>query len=202
MQGKLSRILIYFFFISLILFLGLATLAILKYPGKELGQESFDLVNDYWCDLFKNKTLSGKENGAKLYAKLATLISAIGFSTFWLAAPIYYIPNRIRRHVTQLFGVAALTLSAFLFTSYHDVIIPLGSLLGGIALVSLLVAIKEKGYASLFRMGILVILLLIACNLANVMPSLYFILPWLQKIALLVTIIWAVSISWQVVRSC
>lgn len=201
MREKLSRILIYLFFTSIIVFLCFAIIAMLKYPGRELGEESFDLLNHYWCDLYKGQTPSGKLNGAMLFAKLGTLSAAIGFSAFWIVTPMHYIPHKWRMIVTQVFGVAALALAAFLFTGYHDLIISVGSLFGFIALVSLVVGLRQHGLISLYWLGMIAILLLVLCNLVLLVPSLFFTLPALQKIALLLTMMWSVLVANQILKS-
>jgi len=183
------------FFVSLLAFLGLALIAIIKYPGKDLDQDAFSMIHDYWCDLYKRETPSGKKNGGMLFAKLGTITAALSFGAFWTSAPMYFIEHKAMRIITQALGVLALSIAVFLFSGYHDTVISLGSLFGFLALFLFVISLKGQVDSSLFFLGIIVIVFLVACNILLLLPEFFFILPVFQKLAMCVAIIWTVLIA-------
>lgn len=196
---KLScKSLIVLFYIGLFLAFIFSSVAFYSYPGKAMDITGFNFFKDYWCDLYKNETPTGIINPASFYAKLATVIGAVSLIFFWLAVPPYFIRSKPLKVISLLFGVAALVSAALLFSSFHDIVIPLGSALGLIAIFILLYSLRK--WKLLYSLGWSVIILGVTCNtiMYTRIADLY--LPVLQKIAFIVTIIWAVLVAKTALR--
>lgn len=158
-----------------------------------MDRTGFNFYTDYWCDLYKAKTPTGKTNPATLYAKLATIIGALSLIFFWLAIPGYFMKSLMKKTIAQTCGIAALVAASLLFTSFHDLVIPLGSGLGVVAIFLLMSSLRK--WKTLYRLGFSVIVLAFVCNsiMYTRIADLY--LPVLQKIAFIVTVIWAILVA-------
>lgn len=200
LSKKIIKSITVLFFLCLILAFVLSYLAITKYPGKTIETVGFQLASDYWCDLYKRQTPSGKLNHGMLPAKLATIAGAFSFICFWIAIPWHIITYKTKRILTQSLGVSALLVGSFVFTSFHDYAIVIGTLLGFFAISLLIQSLRQCGKKKMAVYGIVVILLLIMCNVIMFLPFSDFVLPILQKISFGSTIIWTLMIAWPIMK--
>lgn len=197
---NLSKTLIYLFYILLLVFLTLAAIAMWKYPGKTLDSDGFSLIWDYWCDLYRSETPAGNLNTGMLFAKLSTLAAAVSFSLFWLVIPGPFVTNKVLRIVTSICGTAAILCCLFLFSGFHNIAIIMGSMLGIVALLLLCYHLRISN-KRLYYFGIAVITLVALCNIILYTPIVEYVLPWLQKLAFVLTLVWSILLSKDVLAA-
>ena len=201
MKHSFSKILVIGFLLITTISLLFAYVSISKYPGKTINSSHFNIITDYWCDLYKVNTPTGKTNEGMIFAKLATVISAVGFGCFWIAIPQHFVKSLSKRLPIQIAGLLAMILGASIFTGFHNVVIIAGSITGIIAIGLLLINLKNQGETLLFNSGLLAIIIIIACNLILYMPVVDSMLPILQKISFLIVITWTFMLSFKVLKA-
>lgn len=173
------------------------------YPGGnalDSNTNYFDIQENYWCDLYKATAHNGQVNKGMLFAKLATICITIGFSLFWVAAPIKIVKNKFLRTTAQISGVTAMLFGALIFTSYHDLVIILGGISGAVAFMILLYFLKANGQTKLYRIGLFSFVLIGLNNLVYFFDIITLILAVLQKLTFLVVFIWVVMVRSYLIK--
>lgn len=194
MNINLSKTFIYLFYTLLLVFLSLAIIAMWKYPGKVADSDGFSIIWDYWCDLYKKETPAGKPNTGMLFAKLSTLAAAASFSFFWFVVPIPFVTHKGMRIMTSICGIGAILCCLFLFSGFHNIAIIIGSLLGVIAIFILCYYLRIAN-KRLYYFGLSVMACVALCNIILYTPIVDKVLPWLQKLAFLLTLVWSLLLS-------
>jgi len=97
----------------------------------------------------------------------------------------------------RIFGTGSMVCASLLFTPLHDIMIPLASLCGLVALVAIFYVLYGQADSTLFYFGLVCMFLM---GLNNVLyysnsESLIYYLPLLQKISFLVVLTWIVSLN-------
>ena len=173
------------------------------YPGGSAVEPDtyyFNIQKNYWCDLYKKTAHNGEQNGGMLFAKLASISIAAGFSLFWVAAPIKIIQHRSLRTIAQVCGVIAMIFGAMIFTSFHDLVIILGGISGAIAFSIILYYLKINKQTKLYRLGVFAFVLIGINNLVYFFDFITLILAVLQKLTFLIVFVWVTMLSLYLIK--
>jgi membrane-associated HD superfamily phosphohydrolase len=182
--------------IGISLFVLLFYYATLLYPGGSYFNNeltSFSWLQNYWCDLLKDPTLSQKSNPATLIATFAMLVISVSVCSFWIISTHIY-PNPKHHRIIQLSGsIGIFSLLLLLVKSYHNI----GLLLaGGFSLLAFsltLINAYQQRFKALF------LLACIAIILSLISYSLFFFgyyaiaLPIVQKLNLVAIGVWMIA---------
>lgn len=139
------------------LFVLLYVWAALLYPGgsnAERFSRGFSLLDNYWCDLMGDKAKNGDANPARPVAVLAWMVLCVSLGAFWFFLPRLFARSNGNHKVIQYFGITAMVFAAFLFTSYHDLIITLSGFYIAVALIATFIELKKEKQYDLFRLGV------------------------------------------------
>jgi hypothetical protein len=134
--------------------------------------------------------INGEVNPARPFAMTAMFVLCATLAIFWfLFARCINFPQGVRRLIT-FSGIASMTITMFLFTSFHDVVINVAGAFGLIALAGTYVGLyKNKSY-QLFIVGLLNLFLIIVNNILYYSTGLLKYLPVVQKITFLLFLSW------------
>ncbi len=139
-------------------FVALYIVAALLYPGGsklEKQAKGFSLLHNYWCDLFDRITPNGMVNPGRPVAIAAMLVLTASFGLLWYLLPRLFDWKSRRQKIIQSAGIGSMVITAFLFTSYHEAVINLGGLLGGLALTLTFIELYRAGKKRLFMVGVM-----------------------------------------------
>lgn len=178
-----------------LLFLLIATI---YYPGGSSFYSStsgFDWVHNYLSDLFGDKAINGMDNGSRWWAVAGMLFLCISFGGFFLHFS-QKISSKPARITIMSSGIGAM-LAAFLTVSpLHDAMIPLSSTLVLIAVFYITVMVLRSRLHVLKILSILFLLFLYANNYVYFSQNYVVYLPLMQKVVLLMAVIWVGSLSY------
>ena len=189
--------------LGLILFIWLFITAAWLYPGgskTDRQAPGFSMTHNYWCDLFDNLAYNGAKNPSRPIAILAMVVLSCSFGILWYLLPDLVRSNRTRKRLIRFSGIGSMAVASFLFTGYHEEVIHIGGLLGGLALTLTFMEFYRANKKGLFISG----LACLGLSLLN-----YFIyetgvglslLASLQKITFLVFFTWAIRINYDLSR--
>lgn len=185
-------------FVGCILFLILYIVAALYYPGGtafDKASKGFSWTQNYWCNLLNEEAINGQHNPARPIAMTAMVVLCVSMVIFWYLFPLQVRFGKSRRSIMQLSGFGAMTTSFFLFTSFHDIVIDVATILGLIAFGGTLAGLKKLQWKRLFRAGLFILVLIALNNLFYYNKSLQVYLPIVQKITFLYFLVWICFIS-------
>ncbi|WP_147201882.1 hypothetical protein [Segetibacter aerophilus] len=165
----------------------------LLYPGgyqENKQSKGFSWLHNYWCNLLDENAINGAVNSARPYAMTAMFILCATLAVFWfLFARRINFSKSIRRLIT-FSGIASMTITMFLFTSFHDAVINVAGGFGLIALAGTYAGLYKKRSYPLFVMGLFNLLLIIVNNILYYSAGLLKYLPVVQKITFLFFLTW------------
>jgi hypothetical protein len=174
------------------------------YPGGSQADphaKGFSWIHNYWCNLLNDRAINGQQNPARPIAATAMTILCLSLSAFWIHFPVTSLERRQLVRLVQVAGVAAMVIALLLNTSLdHDMITNLASLLGLIAVAGTLAGLYRLKWWSLFRLGIVNLVLVVLNNLFYYNPGLISYLPLVQKLSFLSFLVWFFLIAWRSVR--
>ncbi len=176
------------------LFVLLYVIAACLYPGGSRFDKQatgFSIIHNYWCDLFDVVAHNGAANPARPIAIVAMLVLTSSFGLLWWLLPRLFDATSKKQKIIQYTGVASMIISAFLFTSYHEEVINLGGLLGGVALTLTFIELYHFKQQRLFIIGVLCLVLSCFNYFIYETGFLLFLLASTQKITFIVFFIWA-----------
>lgn len=187
--------------VGIALFCILYIIAALLYPGGtkiDRDSEGFSLLHNYWCDLFDIIAYNGQLNPARPIAISAMILLSCSLGLLWWWLPIIFSHKNLRLRIMQLTGIAAMFIMTFLFTAFHEEVIHLGGLLGGISLILTFSELYQSHKKRLFLMG-LVCLLLSSFNYFVYQTQIFlFVLAMTQKITFIAFFIWAILLNIEI----
>ena len=200
----LNPILYYLPTISVALFVVLYMISSAYYPGGSYAfpeQEGFSWTYNYWCNLLSKYAINGELNPARPYALAGTVFLCGGIGSFFALYTKYFSLHLFWQRITETVGIGSMVSAVFLFTEYHDLVLTIAGVLGGIALIGTMRALYADRAFVMFWLGGLCLFLILANSYLYFGNFLSDFLPLLQKITMLVTILWIVSLNHQYVVS-
>lgn len=190
----------YFTTYIVIIFLLLYFVAAFLYSGgsqTDINSTQFSWLHNYWCDLIWPTDYREAPNRASWVAIPAMFLLCIGVGVLFYQFPKYYATTPFYTYSIRFFGIGAMLLAALLFTSLHDIVIPLASLCGVIALIGIFIVLYQSGASFLFYFGLFSLFLLVLNNLiyySGSTTALYY-LPLLQKISVFIILMWIIAVD-------
>lgn len=178
-------------------------LAMQQYPGGTYSQPTapgFQWLDNYWCDLYALKTFSGETNAARPWAILATGFLAVGFILSWICIPSLFSISRRQMVFIALPGIAGMALTVFLFSPWHDQIIPVSGALLGLSLLATCPPLYRRGYNKYSFWGWLSLLTGIITFVVYQTGQMLESLPILQKLSMFIFTSWIVGMDLEVLR--
>lgn len=172
--------------------------ASLYYPGgSQFDKNSigFSWTQNYWCNLLNENAINGQLNAARPIAFFALFVLYLTLVSFWWLFPQYAQLNNKVRLAIQISGIISMTTGFFLFTSLHDTIINIATVLGLVAVAGTFYGLLILNWKKLFWMGTINILLIIANNVLYNNSELIYLLPLVQKISFAYFLLWICFIS-------
>jgi len=185
-------------FIGVLIFFGLYFYSSTLYPGgsqEDLTTKGFDWVNNYWCNLLNVEGMNGQPNPARPYAISAMVILCLSLVVFFIRFAITWPLSTFWKRAISVGGVISMVLATLMFTVYHDLMLMLSSLFGIIVVIGIIKAIYTSNLSGFKWMGLFCIFLLLANNYIYYSEHLITALPLLQKVTLLLVLVWILSLN-------
>lgn len=190
--------------IGTVLFVILYVIATFYYPGGSQSDQyaiGFSWRNNYWCNLLNDLAINGQRNRAKPIAMTAMFILCISHISFWWQFPKDIGIGKISKVTIQVFGTLAMSLGLLLFSKAdHDLVTNVASLFGLIATTGTLISLYKNNWMTLFKLGIVIMLLVVANNVLYYNKELISFLPLVQKITFATFLIWVCSMNLKIHR--
>jgi hypothetical protein len=181
------------------LFAVLYFIATFYYPGGsqfDKNSVGFSWINNYWCNLINTTALNGQPNEAQPFALTAMFILCASLIAFWLRFPEHTRINIFLKRTIQVCGTLSMIIGFFLFTAFdHDLITNLASLFGLIAATGTLIGLLKNSWYTLFRFGLLNMLLIVLNTILYYDKHLIFYLPLVQKLTFATFLVWICLIN-------
>ncbi|WP_300597820.1 hypothetical protein [Niabella sp.] len=186
---------------GILLFVCCYIIAAVLYPGgsqADKNAQGFSWLHNYWCNLLNDRGINGQPNAGKWWGRMGMTILGASLCAFWWIFFRYAgFSKRVRFIITGC-GVAAMILTLFLFTTRHDLLVTLSSLLGFIAMVTTFAGLYRLKWKQLFWLGIINVFLVAVNNVFYYTPSLIYLLPLVQKITFLLFLVWVCAICFRI----
>jgi hypothetical protein len=188
----------YSILLGIIISLLLLLVATLYYPGgsqQDKNSIGYNWKNNYLSNLFEVKAVNGLENGSRHWAMAGMLFLCASIALFFIEFP-KKIPSKGAAKIIRYCGVGAAIFAFLAVTPYHDTVITIASTL---ALINMFYITVSAFKSKLHLFGILSVVCLLAaygCNYVYFTRSYVEYLPLLQKIALVITITWILSLQY------
>ncbi|GAA4282027.1 hypothetical protein GCM10022260_24500 [Gaetbulibacter aestuarii] len=187
----------------MLLFVVFYSLAALHYPGGSWNvpaQTGFHLKDNYLCDLLDAQTISGLENTASVYAKIALGFLCLSLMVLW-----WYLPKLFFRKAKALVfmrwtGMLAMGTTLLLGPQNHDVVVRIAGVFGTISLMIALVSLYLDHFKGLFVLGVLCLVLFLANYYIYESEVLLKQLPVIQKITFTACILWFVFLDLALIK--
>ncbi len=173
------------------------------YPGgsqANINAESFDWINNYWCNLMSEKALNGKANLGRPYAIASMIVLCLSLMSFFIQFATFFSKSVLWKRLIQWSAILSMFFGCFIFTNYHDLMTSLSSFFGLFVVIGV---IREIYHSKLrfYKISTLICLLLLAIN-NYIYYSHQFIeyLPFIQKISLVMVITWILGLNYELGR--
>jgi hypothetical protein len=184
--------------LGIIISIFLLLVATLYYPGGsqyDKNSVGYDWKNNYLSNLFDEKTVNGSENASRLWAISGMLFLCVSFAFFFIEFP-KRIPSKGAAKIIRYCGVGAMTFAFLAVTPYHDTMITIASTLALISMFYITVFVFKSRLHLLKILSIVCLFVSYSCNYIYYTRSYVEFLPLLQKIALVITIPWILSLQY------
>lgn len=186
--------------ICVILFLLLFLYCTTQYPGSsqfDIQSVGFSWQHNYWCDILDRHTYAEVPNPASKWGIFATLILCIG-----TAASFYQFPNHFSASSSEMwiisgFGILSMLVSALIFTPLHNQVIGISSGLALIAILAMFYVLFQKSEFTLFYYGVFACVVMLINNYIYYSKNGVYHLPWIQKISIVIVLVWIVMLNIQ-----
>ena len=183
---------------GILAFCGLYLYSASLYPGgsqTDINSVGFDWVDNYWCNLMNEKGMNGIKNPARPIAISAMIMLCASLTFFFFQFSVLFEENKAWKWLIRIFGTLSMVSAVLIFTSLHDIMTTVSSILG----VVVLFRISRNVYKSdwtIFKVSGVVCILLLGIN-NFIYYSEYFIgfLPLVQKITFVLVLAWIVGLN-------
>jgi hypothetical protein len=170
----------------------------LYYPGgweTNRDVEGFSWVHNYSCTLLDPYGYNGKLNTGRVPAMIASASLCIGIGSFFYLFPRYFEMRKFWKICVQTVGVLSMIFMFFLFTDLHDKLLNTAGILGGIAIIGTMVALRRNKSFPQLWMGAISIFLLIVNGYMYYSNVYIEYLPLIQKFSLLIVFTWFIHVN-------
>ena len=168
------------------------------YPGgsqNDAQSVGFSWQHNYLCNLFSRTAVNGYDNPSRYWA-----IAGMGFLCISFALFFYSFSKKISSpsaaKVIKYFGILGMVFAFFIFTEYHNLMITLSSSFVLISLFYIAVYIFRSKIWFLKIWTIISLLVLIVCNYMYYTQSYLSILPIMQKLVFICTVVWILGLEY------
>lgn len=188
---------------GILLFLVLYFIAAGYYPGgSEVNplHRGFDWFSNYWCDLIARNGWNGSPNPGRFIGLAAMMVLFSSLSVFWFLLPEVFRETRFTRVAIGYTGFAAMLISFFVFTRYHDEVVFAGGILSAVPLAGTLWELHIHQWRKLFLLGLFSGGLILLNFLMFLSGWQIHLLPFIQKITLLLFLIWVFAVDWHCLK--
>jgi hypothetical protein len=168
------------------------------YPGgsqHDKNSVGYDWKNNYVSNLFEAKAVNGADNASRPWAMFGMLLLCVSFAFFFIEFP-KKISSKGAASVIRYCGVGAMLFAFLAVTPYHDTVITAASALALLSMFYITVFLFKTKLHLLKILSIVLLLTSYSCNYVYYTRSYVEFLPLLQKIALVITIIWILSLQY------
>lgn len=178
-------------------------IATLYYPGgweANRNIEGFNWMHNYSCTLLDPYAYNGKLNAGRVPAMIASASLCIGIGSFFYLFPRYFEMRKIWKITVQTVGVISVCFMFFLFTDFHDILLNIAGVLGSIAIIGTMVALRRNmSFVHLWIGATCIFLLLVNAYIyySNVYIEY---LPLIQKFSLLIVFTWFIRVNFLFLR--
>lgn len=134
--------------------------------------------------------MNGEINPARPVAIIGMIVLCISLAIFWyqFARIIKFEKNWER--IIQSSGIISMAAAVFIFSRYHDVIIPVSGILAIFAIAGTFLGLHKMGWTRLYRFGIFNLALMAINNFIYYTHHSIFLLPVVQKVTFLCVLTW------------
>lgn len=174
------------------------------YPGGsyyDRTSEGFSWLHNYWCNLLEKTALNGEPNKARIIAILGTQSLCIGVGMFYYLFPDHFEMRKLWQIVTKFVGVLSMLFAAFLYTEYHDTVLNIAGVFGGIAFLGTLIALHRNSSFGLLWLGALGFFMIGVNNYMYYTRIFHDYLPLIQKITLILVLSWFIAVNLTFVKT-
>jgi len=189
-------------FLGILFFILLFVFSSTLYPGgsqANIDTKGFDWLNNYWCNLTSEKAMNGAVNPARVYSISAMIILCLSLMLFFLQFAETFSKNSFLKNTIKVSGILSMSFAIFIFTPYHDLMTIVSSFFGLFVVLGISIEIYKHSSLMKFQIsGFLCLLLLGLNNYIYYSQQAIAYLPFLQKITLLIVILWIIGLNYEV----
>lgn len=179
--------------IGIILFIIFFVIAANYYPGGSNISKThagFDWINNYWCDLLSKTAKNGEQNTGRIFGLTGIILLFSSLAVFWYYLPHFFHERKLNTYIIRYTGSLSMLILIFVFTRFHDTVIGIGSTICAIPMAATLNELKKNKLNALFFFGWFCIFLILLNLFMYVTGWSVSFLPLLQKITLLLFLVW------------
>lgn len=176
----------------------LLVVAALHYPGGSQYDKNsigYDWKNNYLSNLFSERAVNGSDNSSRPWAISGMLLLCGSFALFFIEFS-KKISAKGPANIIRYCGAGAMVFGFLAVTPYHDTVITIASALALVSMFYITVFIFKSKLHLLKVLSVVCLLISYACNYVYYTRSYIAVLPLLQKLALIITIIWFLSLQY------
>lgn len=173
------------------------------YPGgSQIDKNSigYDWSNNYLCNLFDPIAVNGKNNPSQYWAIAGMLLICSSFGYFFYDFS-EKINSKKAANTIKFSGIASMFFAFLIVTPYHNQMIIISSLFALISISYITVYIFKSRLYYFKTLCILSLLSLFVCNYVYYSKTYLEYLPILQKIALLLSVLWIILLHYFTAKS-
>jgi|SRR5277367_3024031 hypothetical protein len=181
----------------------LLVVAAVHYPGgSQYDRHSvgYDWKNNYLSNLFSERAVNGSENSSRPWAISGMVFLCIGSAWFFVEFS-KKISVKGPANIIKFCGAGAMLFAFLAVTPYHDEVITIASTLALVSMFYITVFVFKSRLHLLKVLSVVCLLSLYVCNYVYYTRSHIEFLPILQKIAVLITIGWILSLEYFTTRA-
>jgi hypothetical protein len=170
-------------------------LAMAIYPGGnrfDYDFPRFSALGNFLCDLFSVTAYNGRPNPGRPYALAGTYAFALALLAYFERVPRLFRTLPWRYRCTRFCGMAAVGISLFIPTRFHDLAILIAAPLALAAVTSAALGMRTISEKPLASLGFLTVAIALGCYLSFAFRAFPRALPLIQKSALVVFTAWVV----------
>jgi hypothetical protein len=193
----------YSILLGIIISLALLLVATWHYPGGSQHDQNsigYDWLNNYLSNLFSTAAVNGAPNASRPWAIAGMLFLCASFALFFNEFPKKLSPGSGAK-VVRYCGLGAMLFAFLAVTPYHDEVLTPASTLALLSMFYITVAVFKSKLHALKFLSVILLLSLYAANYVYYTRSHVELLPVLQKIALLLTIVWILALQYLTTAS-
>ena len=189
--------------VGMLIFILFYILAAVHYPGGSGNvptQTGFHLKDNYLCDLLDAQTISGLENTASVYAKIALGFLCVSLILLWWFLPKLFFRKAKAMLFMRWSGMLAMAITLLLGIGNHDVVVRIAGVFGIMALIISLISLYLDHFKGLFVLGVFCLVLFLGNYYIYESEVFLKQLPIIQKITFTACILWFVLLDIALIK--